>query len=92
MLDFLVHGKEDNVAVAVVNVKAGAMARCLNMATEEERDIKALMDIPLGHKVALCDLAEGDAIIKYAHDIGRVVEPINKGQHVHVHNVKTRKW
>ena len=25
-------------------------------------------------------------------DIGKVVAPIKKGDHVHVHNVKTKKW
>ena len=27
-----------------------------------------------------------------AHDIGKVVKSIKKGDHVHVHNVKTKKW
>ena len=38
------------------------------------------------------DLNEGDTIIKYGHDIGKVVKAIKKGEHVHVHNVKTKKW
>ena len=38
------------------------------------------------------DLKEGDTILKYGHDIGKVVKAIKKGQHVHVHNVKTKKW
>ena len=35
---------------------------------------------------------EGDTILKYGHDIGKVVKSIKKGEHVHVHNVKTKKW
>ena len=35
---------------------------------------------------------EGDTILKYGHDIGKVVTSIKKGDHVHVHNVKTKKW
>ena len=27
-----------------------------------------------------------------AHDIGKVVASIKKGDHVHIHNVKTKKW
>ena len=42
--------------------------------------------------IALQDLKEGDTIIKYGHDIGKVVKSIKKGDHVHVHNVKTKKW
>ena len=38
------------------------------------------------------DFKEGDTILKYGHDIGKVVKPIKKGEHVHVHNVKTKKW
>ena len=38
------------------------------------------------------DYDEGDTILKYGHDIGKVVKSIKKGEHVHVHNVKTKKW
>ena len=54
--------------------------------------IKSKSEIPLGHKIAMIDLKEGDTILKYGHDIGKVVKAINKGEHVHVHNVKTKKW
>ena len=49
-------------------------------------------EILLGHKIAMIDLSEGDTILKYGHDIGKVVKNIKKGEHVHVHNVKTKKW
>jgi (2R)-sulfolactate sulfo-lyase subunit alpha len=42
--------------------------------------------------VALADLAEGDTVIKYGEDIGRMVGPAEKGGHVHVHNLKTKRW
>jgi (2R)-sulfolactate sulfo-lyase subunit alpha len=92
MLHFLVHGRGDNVAVAVVEVRAGEGGQCLNMETDQRFELGAKMDIPLGHKIALQDLREGDAIVKYDHDIGRVVAPIEQGEHVHVHNVKTKRW
>ncbi|MBW1771455.1 MAG: flagellar biosynthesis protein FlgA, partial [Deltaproteobacteria bacterium] len=28
----------------------------------------------------------------YGHDIGKVVGDIKKGEHVHIHNLKTRRW
>jgi (2R)-sulfolactate sulfo-lyase subunit alpha len=31
-------------------------------------------------------------VIKYGVDIGKVVKPIGKGEHLHVHNVKTKRW
>ena len=92
MLHFLVHGRGDNVAVAVVEVQAGDGGQCLNLETEQKFEVRAAVDIPLGHKIALQDFREGDSIVKYDHDIGRVVAPIKKGDHVHVHNVKTRRW
>jgi len=54
--------------------------------------VKSVNEIPLGHKIALQDFKEGDTILKYGHDIGKVVKSIKKGEHVHVHNVKTKKW
>ena len=42
-----------------------------------------------GHKYALCDIAEGENIVKYGMPIGHATKPIAKGEHVHVHNVKT---
>jgi (2R)-sulfolactate sulfo-lyase subunit alpha len=50
------------------------------------------MEIPLGHKIALQDFKPGDTVVKYGEDIGRVVAKIKKGEHVHVHNVKTKRW
>ena len=40
----------------------------------------------------MTDLNQGDTILKYGHDIGKVVKSTKKGEHVHVHNVKTKKW
>ena len=37
-------------------------------------------------------LAVGDTVIKYGEDIGRVVAAIRKGDHVHTHNLKTKRW
>lgn len=53
---------------------------------------KTLDAIPIGHKIALTDLNVGDTVIKYGVDIGKVVTPIRQGQHLHVHNVKTKRW
>ena len=42
-----------------------------------------------GHKYALCDIAEGENIIKYGNPIGHATCHIKAGEHVHTHNVKT---
>ena len=59
---------------------------------DESVDVPSANEVPLGHKIALKDLKVGDTIFKYGHDIGKVVKEIKKGEHVHVHNVKTKKW
>ncbi|MCL4477336.1 MAG: UxaA family hydrolase [Nitrospirae bacterium] len=92
MIQFLVHEKNDTVGVATVDIKAGETAKGLAMDTEEKVEVKALMDIPLGHKIALRDFKSGDTVTKYGHDIGKVVAAIRKGEHVHVHNLKTKRW
>ena len=58
---------------------------------DDSTKIQSKNEIPLGHKIAMTDLNEGDTIIKYGHDIGKVLNLL-KGEHVHVHNVKTKKW
>ena len=35
--------------------------------------------MPIGHKVALKDINEGDTLLKYGHDIGKAVASIGKG-------------
>ncbi len=90
---FLVHDKDDSVGVAVVEtIKAGMEVTGYKMDTNEKVQMVALNDIPLGHKIALADLSVGDTIIKYDQDMGKVVAPIKKGEHAHVHNIKTKRW
>ncbi len=62
------------------------------MENDKSLNIQSKNEISLGHKIAMNDLNEGDTILKYGHDIGKVVKSIKKGEHVHVHNVKTKKW
>ena len=91
--DFLVHEAVDGVGVVVVEgLKANQEITGWIMKEDETITIKILSDIPIGHKVALKDFAEGDTVIKYNTDIGKVVAPIKKGEHLHVHNVKTKRW
>lgn len=89
----LVHDRRDNVGVVVVeNLTAGT--DLLGVVTEDNSEIRAVcnQDVPIGHKVALRDLAVGDVVIKYGQDIGKVVAPIRRGDHVHTHNLKTKRW
>lgn len=89
----LVHARKDNVGVVVVeNLAAGNQALCV--ITEDNSDFRlhVTQAVPIGHKVALTDLEPGDTVIKYGQDIGRIVAAVARGEHVHVHNLKTKRW
>jgi (2R)-sulfolactate sulfo-lyase subunit alpha len=92
MIQFLVHEEADNVGVATVDIKKGEKAKGLYMDSQKKSEVKALQDIPLGHKIALTNLKKEGSVIKYGHDIGRVVADTKMGEHVHIHNLKTRRW
>lgn len=93
MIDFLVHEDGDSVGVVVVEgVKEGQMLRGWIMDEDRDISLKALSAIPIGHKLAIRDLGPDSAVIKYGVDIGRTIAPIATGEHLHVHNVKTRRW
>jgi len=93
MIQFLVHDKKDTVGVIVVEgVKAGQELTGWVMEDDSTVTLKVLNDIPIGHKLALRDIAGSDTVIKYGFDIGKAVAPIRKGEHAHVHNMKTKRW
>lgn len=92
MIHFLTHDSADTVGVAVVDLAAGTDCDGRDLSTNKSLNAKATEAIPLGHKLALKDFAVGDTVIKYGCEIGRVVKPVRAGQHVHVHNLKTKRW
>jgi (2R)-sulfolactate sulfo-lyase subunit alpha len=90
---FLVHSPKDNVGVVVVEgLKAGT--EMLGVITQNDTTLSLVAehDIPIGHKVALTALAAGDTVIKYGEDIGKMVAAAGEGEHVHIHNLKTKRW
>ena len=79
MSKFIIINDNDNVAVALEDVKKGYT----------ENGITALDDIPTAHKILLSDLKAGDNVIKYGCPIGHVTEDTPKGSYIHEHNLKT---
>jgi (2R)-sulfolactate sulfo-lyase subunit alpha len=89
----LVHEKKDTVGVVVVEgLKAGTNMTCVVTADDSSFELTARMDVPIGHKIALTDIKSGDTVWKYGQDIGKAVADIKTGEHVHVHNLKTKRW
>jgi (2R)-sulfolactate sulfo-lyase subunit alpha len=93
MIDFVVHDEGDSVGVVVVEgVKAGDELTGWVMDQNLDITFKAASDIPIGHKLAIKPMKNGDTVIKYSTDIGKVVADIGIGEHAHVHNIKTKRW
>ena len=92
--DFLVHEDGDSVGVIVVEgIKAGAETHRLDHGPGPHGLHEgSRTTFPLDTRSRSTDLAVGDSVIKYGVNIGKVVAPIKKGEHVHVHNLKTRRW
>lgn len=93
MIHFVVHEDGDSVGTVVVEgVKAGDKLTGWVMEQDQTVTLPTISAIPIGHKIALKALNKDDTVIKYGVDIGRVVAPIQAGEHLHVHNVKTKRW
>jgi (2R)-sulfolactate sulfo-lyase subunit alpha len=93
MIHILVHDKKDSVGVAVIEgIKAGQELTGWVMEDDSTIKVKAMSDVPIGHKVATKEIRKGDTVIKYGFDIGKAVSDIRMGEHAHVHNIKTKRW
>ncbi|MCR5085176.1 MAG: UxaA family hydrolase [Succinivibrionaceae bacterium] len=77
----------DNVATCVREVGAGEEVSFLRAGAMES--VVAGEAIPFCHKVALCDLGEGDAVIKYGEPIGRTTCAIARGGLVDHRNLRS---
>ena len=89
----LVHAHDDNVGVVVIEgLRSGTKMLCVVTSDNSSFELEALDDVPIGHKIALGDLKSGDTAIKYGEDIGKFVADVKKGSHVHVQNLKTKRW
>ena len=74
---------EDNIFVACRGLEAN------EVVTVDDRLLKIAALIPLGHKVARFALSPGTRIVKYGASIGSATDPIQAGDHVHLHNMRS---
>lgn len=83
MEKFIKINPRDNVAV------------CLQLAAKGDlfiigdQQILVKEEIPVGHKMALIPIPEGENVIKYGELIGSATRTIDPGSHVHSQNMKT---
>lgn len=92
-IHFVVHDEGDSVGVVVVEgLTASNRINGWIMDQDKMIEFDAKSDIPIGHKLAIKAIKSGDTIFKYGIDIGKAIADIAPGEHLHVHNVKTKRW
>jgi hypothetical protein len=74
---------EDTVVVCVRAVAAGEHVRF------EGGELVAREVVATGHKLARHGGAAGDKVIKYGASIGSLIAPVEPGDWVHLHNMKS---
>ena len=86
MLHAIVIHPKDNVAVAIEPLKAG-MAATFRLKDGPEQSLTPQEDVGIYHKLAICPIQKGAAVIKYGEVIGYASADIPVGAHVHTHDV-----
>ena len=81
----LIISERDNVATALEPLDKG------RTITVRDKTVLVAESIPRGHKVALQAIRTGDAVIKYGSPIGTASCDIAPGNHVHTHNLVSRR-
>jgi (2R)-sulfolactate sulfo-lyase subunit alpha len=87
---FLAHREGDLVGVAVRDLDPGPVQGAY-LSGPATLSVKLTEAIPLGHKLALTDITAGQEIIEYGQRVGLATKDIRKGDHVHVHNVRSAR-
>jgi altronate dehydratase small subunit len=74
---------KDNVCTAITPIPGGTNLRINGY------DVFIKQSIPLGFKIAGCNIANNESIIKYGVSIGSATRDIELGELVHLHNMKS---
>ena len=73
----------DNVCTAISPIASGVTLQIYGNEVLVEKNI------PLGFKVAACNIAMNETIVKYGVPIGSATRDIALGELVHLHNMKS---
>lgn len=88
----LMHEADDDVGVAVTDLRAGTEIGAITLEGAPVGTVTLVNDVPLGHKVAMRDIASGQDVIEYGRAIAVSVQRAPRGSHVHTHNIRTKRW
>ncbi len=86
------HTKPDqSIGTIRLSDKDNVVVALRDLAAKESVDgVELIDDVARGHKLAVADIAAGDAVIKYAQTIGFATRKVSKGEHIHTHNIEFR--
>ena len=88
----LMHEPDDDVGVAVADLKAGTDIGAITLEGAPVGTVTLVDDVPLGHKVAMRDIAGGKDVIECGRVIAVATQGAPRGSHVHIHNIRTKRW
>lgn len=83
--------KNDNVATMMTTVKKGEIVTVLDEHNATVDLLEAIDTIPFGNKISLTNIVKGEEIYKCGYTIGEAIQKIERGNLVHVHNVKSNR-
>lgn len=88
----VMHRCDDDVAVAVASIEPGRWG----VRALDDPGFTAQVDvveaIPLGHKVSVRRLADDCRLTEYGQPIGRLMQDVVPGTHIHTHNLASLRW
>ncbi len=74
---------DDNVLVLTCRINAGENFLVDGQSCRADRSLN------IGHKIARRDIRAGEKVLKYGASIGSATLDIRRGDHVHLHNLKS---
>jgi len=77
--------EKDNVATCIRLLRAG------ESVSFDTKNLSVKEDIPIYHKIALCDIPLHDPVYKYGQIIGLATKDIQAGDYVHIHNIESTR-
>jgi len=86
----MVMNVKDNVAVAIKDITAGENLT-FDIKSEKKYQFTSRNMIAFGHKIAILDIKNNEDIIKGGEVIGVATQKIRQGDHVHTHNVQSKR-
>lgn len=85
----IVINPDDNVAIALTDIRP--KTKVAIEVGKKKYIIEVKERISFGHKFAIKDIKNGEAILKYGQEIGKATSDVKKGEYLHIHNIEG-KW